>query len=66
MLDLRLAATALAMLVAMVSVAIAEPAKDQPQETAQASAETRPIRVILPAPWEPSKGQGEAAIRSSR
>ncbi len=58
MLDLRVVATSFAMLVALVSVALAEPAKDQPSAS-QSSAEARPIRVVLPAPWEPAKGQAQ-------
>jgi hypothetical protein len=46
--------TSLAMLTALMSVALAEPTKDQGQ------AEARPIRVILPAPWEPAPTQAEA------
>ena len=59
MLDLRLAMTALAMLMAPITVAMAEPVKDQARPAAQA-AEARPIRVILPAPWEPATTQAEA------
>ena len=59
MLDLRLVTTALAMLMALMTVALAEPAKDQMRPAAQA-AEARPIRVILPAPWEPATTQAEA------
>ena len=67
MLDLRLAATTLAILAALVSVSLAdtvkgklpEGTKDKAQPVAQTSVETRPIRVILPASWEPSKGQAE-------
>ncbi|WP_375159375.1 hypothetical protein [Bradyrhizobium sp. RDT46] len=54
MLDVRLMTTSLAMLTALMSVALAEPTKDQGQ------AEARPIRVILPAPWEPAPTQAEA------
>jgi len=67
MLDLRVAATTLAILAALVSVSLAdtvkdklpEDTKDKAQPVAQTSVETRPIRVILPASWEPSKGQAE-------
>ena len=68
MLDLRLAATTLTILAALVSVSLAdttvkdklpEGTKDKAQPVAQTSVETRPIRVILPASWEPSKGQAE-------
>ncbi|MFB6463307.1 hypothetical protein [Bradyrhizobium tunisiense] len=60
MLDLRLAMTALAMLMAPITVAMAEPVKDQSRPAVQAAAEARPIRVILPAPWEPATTQAEA------
>ena len=56
MLDLRVFATSLAMLVASMSIALAEPARDQPSAVAS-PAEARPIRVVLPAPWEPAKRQ---------
>ena len=67
MLDLRLAATTLAILPALMSVSLADTVKDQlpkgtkdkAQPVAQTSVETRPIRVILPASGEPSKGQAE-------
>ncbi|MDD1535229.1 MULTISPECIES: hypothetical protein [unclassified Bradyrhizobium] len=55
MLDVRLVTTSLAMLIALMSVALAEP-KDQ----VRPAAEARPIRVILPAPWEPATTQAEA------
>ncbi|MEY9186332.1 hypothetical protein ABIG06_000233 [Bradyrhizobium sp. USDA 326] len=60
MLDVRLATTSLAMLVALVAVAQAEPVRDQAAPAVQSSAEARPIRVVLPAPWEPANGQREA------
>ncbi len=56
MLDVRLVTTSLAMLIALMSVALAEPTKDQ----VRPAAEARPIRVILPAPWEPATTQAEA------
>lgn len=67
MLDLRLAATALAMLVALVSVSLADAVKDKSPDSAddvgepvaRSSAESRPIRVVLPASWEPSEKQAE-------
>ncbi|WP_164718369.1 hypothetical protein [Bradyrhizobium sp. LVM 105] len=48
------------MLVALMSVALAEPTRDQVRPAAQGAAEARPIRVILPAPWEPATTQAEA------
>ena len=56
MLDVRLVTTSLAMLIALMSVAQAEPTKDQ----GRPAAEARPIRVIMPAPWEPATTQAEA------
>ncbi len=64
MLDLRLVTTSLAMLLALVSVALAEPPKDQAASVVQTPAEARPIRVILPAPWEPTKRQAESVQAS--
>lgn len=60
MLDVRLVTTSLAMLIALLSVALAEPAKDQARPAVQNTGEVRPIRVILPAPWEPAKTQADA------
>lgn len=60
MLDLRLVATSLAMLIALLSVALADPVKDQARPAVQSAAEARPIRVILPAPWEPATVQADA------
>lgn len=60
MLDVRLVTTSLAMLIALMSVALAEPTKDQARPAAQAASEVRPIRVILPAPWEPATAQADA------
>ncbi|MDF0583898.1 hypothetical protein [Bradyrhizobium yuanmingense] len=65
MLDLRLVTTSLAMLLALVSVALAEPPKDKAPTVVQTTTDARPIRVILPAPWEPTKGQAES-VQSSK
>lgn len=59
MLDVRIVTTSLAMLVAAMSVALSEPVKNQTAPAVQSAGEARPIRVILPAPWEPAKGQVE-------
>lgn len=64
MLDLRLAAPTLAILIALMSVSLANGikdnlAKEETQPVAQSSVDARPIRVILPAPWEPSEGQAK-------
>jgi hypothetical protein len=64
MLDLRLVTTSVAVLVALISVALAEPVKDQAAPVVQSAPEARPIRVILPAPWEPTKGQAESVQAS--
>lgn len=67
--DLRLAATTLAILTALMSIALADHDKDmlpepvsehKAQPIAQGSAQARPIRVILPASWEPNNGQAAA------
>lgn len=65
MLDVRLVTTSLAVLAALMSVALAEPVKDQAAPGLQGGPEVRPIRVILPAPWEPKKGQAES-VQSSK
>jgi hypothetical protein len=65
MLNVRLVTTSLAMLVALMAAAAAEPVKDQAAPVVQSSAEARPIRVILPAPWETSQRQGEP-VKSSK
>ncbi|MCA1511601.1 hypothetical protein ABH999_000158 [Bradyrhizobium yuanmingense] len=65
MLDVRLVTTSLALLVALMSVALGEPVKDQAAPVVQSAPEARPIRVILPAPWEPTKGQAES-VQSSK
>ena len=64
MLDLRFVTTSLALLLALMSVALAEPVKDQAASVVQSAPEARPIRVILPAPWEPTKGQAETVQAS--
>jgi len=65
MLDLRLVTTSAAMLVAMMAVALAEPVRDQAPPPAQSAAEARPIRVVLPAPWEPAtRSHGETTQAS--
>jgi len=64
MLDLRLATTSLAMLIALLSVALSDPAKDQARPVAQSAADARPIRVILPAPWQPATAQAD--VQSSK
>ncbi|WP_049820325.1 hypothetical protein [Bradyrhizobium japonicum] len=60
MLDVRLVTTSLAMLIALMSVALAEPTKDRAASAVQGDAEVRPIRVILPAPWEPAATRADA------
>ncbi|WP_063921345.1 hypothetical protein [Bradyrhizobium sp. DOA1] len=60
MLDLRVVTTSTAMLIAMMAVALAEPVKDKAPVAGQSATEARPIRVVLPAPWEPAtRSQGE-------
>ena len=63
----RLTATTSVIFIALVSVSLADAVKDKSPELAtdkatpdaQSSAKSRPIRVILPASWEPAKGQAE-------
>lgn len=59
MLDLRMAAAALAIFGACISVALAEPARDRVSAAGQVSQETRPVRVVLPALWEAAKPPAE-------
>lgn len=58
MLDVRLMAASVVTFMALMSIAVAEPDKDRSQEQAkinvQSSVEARPVRVILPASWEPN------------
>lgn len=61
MLDVRLVTTSLAMLVALMAVALAEPVRDPAPSAVQSTSEGRPIRVILAAPWEPANRQSEPA-----
>ena len=61
---MRVVTTSMAMLVALMTVALADPAKERPNPAVQSAAEARPIRVILPAPWEPAKGQAETTHAS--
>lgn len=63
MLDVRLMATLIAMSIALASVAFAEPTKDQTQPKVQSPADARPMRVVLPAPWEPSTKQETQAAK---
>ena len=65
MLDVRLVTTSLAVMAALMSVALAEPVKEQAAPVVQSATEVRPIRVILPAPWEPTRGQVES-VQSSK
>lgn len=56
----RLFLTSVGLSLTLFSAALAgEPTKDQVQPNAQSAAEARPIRVVLPAPWEPSTKQAE-------
>ena len=66
MLDLRLVTTSAAMLVAMMAVALADPVKDQARPAVQAATEARPIRVVLPAPWEPATRSQTETTQSAK
>jgi hypothetical protein len=65
MLDLRVIAASLGMMVALMSVALAEPTKDQAPVASRGSTDARPVhvRVILPAPWEPSNPPAERTAK---
>lgn len=56
--DLRAVVIAASFILASIAVAAAESAQDQPAKvaasTTDATSEARPIRVVLPAPWEPA------------
>jgi hypothetical protein len=57
-LDLRAVVIAASFILASIAVAAAEGAQVEPArvaaETTDIAAAARPIRVILPAPWEPA------------
>lgn len=52
--DLRAIALGVVVATSSIVVAVAEPSKDERASFAETFAEARPIRVILPAPWEVS------------
>ena len=56
--DLRAVVIATSFVLASIAVAAAEGAPDQPAKIAAGTTgrvdEARPVRVILPAPWEPA------------
>lgn len=57
--DLRAVVIAASFILASIAVAAAEGAQDQPARSAtqavtDQAVEAHPIRVILPAPWEPA------------
>lgn len=58
MFDLRAMAIAASLILASIAVAAAQGEAEQPARVAASAADTaiaaRPIRVILPAPWEPA------------
>ena len=58
MFDLRAVVIATSLLLASIAVAAAETAPDQPATAAASTADSgsaaRPIRVVLPAPWQPA------------
>lgn len=65
--DLRIAAVAAGLIVASIAVAAADNSADKgpaaPAAQAQRAPELRPIRVVLPAPWEPA--QTASAVSSA-
>jgi hypothetical protein len=62
--DLRAVVIAASFILASIAVAAAEGTQDQPARIAagasERAAEARPIRVILPAPWQPASTQASA------
>lgn len=65
MLYVQTLATAI-VIVASLSVAAAEQEKDrvsgQPVPSAKIYGDSRPIRVVLPAPWESNNAQADARL----
>lgn len=62
--DLRLAAMTVAILTELMSIALADHAKDKLPEPAWDKAQPVAQRVILPASWEPNNEQ--TATRSTK
>jgi hypothetical protein len=64
MFDLRAVVIATSLLLASIAVAAAETAPDQPATAAASTTDSanagRPIRVVLPAPWEPAPASSGA------
>lgn len=64
--DLRAAMIAASFFLASIAVAAAEGTQDQPARIAAGGAdhagEARPVRVILPAPWEPAPASGTQTL----
>ncbi|MBC9876063.1 hypothetical protein G8O24_01715 [Bradyrhizobium sp. INPA01-394B] len=64
--DLRAVVIAASLVLASIAVAAAEGAPDQPAKmaagTTDRAGEARPVRVILPAPWEPASASGMQAM----
>ena len=64
MFDLRALVIATSLILASIAVAAAEGAQDQPAkpvaETTDHAGQAHPIRVILPAPWEPAPASSRA------
>jgi len=56
MFDLRAVVIAASFILASIAVAAADGAQDQPARVpaAETPSEARPVRVVLPAPWEPA------------
>lgn len=53
MFDLRIVAIAASFVLASIAVAAADGAQEQPQAPrTETAGEARPIRVVLPAPWQ--------------
>jgi hypothetical protein len=65
MFDLRMVAIAASFILASIAVAAAERAPDQPAPAprTESSDEARPIRVVLPAPWEAAAPGSTSQLR---
>jgi hypothetical protein len=62
--DIRTVLLGLAFVVASFAVALAEPATGERPNFAERFADARPIRVVLPAPWEPSSKPVLTVVRT--
>lgn len=63
--DLRILAVSASLVLASIAVAAADNLHEQPSpavaSTSGSAGEARPIRVVLPAPWEPASTSPRSA-----